>query len=105
MAEEIKNNEILKDEQLEQVAGGYAIEIENDINRLKFLGVLPPNTSSDALVSEQLLKDTLYRRYKIDVETSFANRNEYRYCIDGRYYDRKTVWRFICDREGRSYFE
>ena len=106
MAEEkILKDEVLKDEQLEQVAGGYGIETENDIDRLKILGVLPPGTSNDAIRSEQLLKNVLRDRYKIDVDTKFSDYNNYRYMIDGRSYDRKTVWRFICDKENRPYFE
>ena len=103
--EKILKDEQLSEDQLDQVAGGYAIEIENDINRLKFLGVLPPSTSSDALASEQLLKNVLFDRYRIEVDTKFSDYNKYRYVIDGKCYDRKTVWRYICDREGKPYFE
>lgn len=104
MAEEkITNDEILSGEQLEEVAGGYAWETEDDIMRLKALKVLPSSVSTDAIRSEGILKSTMRSRYNIEIDTKFAGANGYQYRIDGKYYSRETAWRFICDREGYNY--
>lgn len=100
MAEEkILKDEQLSEDQLDQVAGGYASETEDDIMRFKALGILPSYTKVDALASEQILKKK-FAEYNIQADTKFTSANGYRYNIDGKFYDRRTVWNYICDREG-----
>lgn len=65
MAEEIKKDEILSEEQLEQVAGGSQAQIEEDIRRFKNLGAIPGNANSH---DTGLLKRA-FALYGIDVET------------------------------------
>lgn len=102
MAEEkILKDEHLSEDQLDQVAGGYESETQDDIMRFKALGLLPSYTKVDAIASEQILKDK-FAKYNIKVDTKFTSANDYRYTIDGKYYDRRTVWNYICDREGIS---
>ncbi|MBO4401789.1 MAG: hypothetical protein J5809_08085 [Selenomonadaceae bacterium] len=73
MAEEIKKDEILEDEQLEQVAGGTAAEIASDIATLKDMGIIPASAKSD---DADLLKRA-FALYGIDVETDKWHHNRY----------------------------
>ncbi len=98
--EKITNDEILNEEQLDEVAGGTLAEIKNDIYRFKLLGVLSNYTDE---VDEYALKNA-FARFGISASTKFASGNNYVYTMDGREYDRNTVWNFICDKMNRPRF-
>ena len=99
MAEEIKKDGALNEEQLDQVAGGYADETTDDIMRFKALRILPDYIDSKDVTgrNEQLLKDT-FRRYGVEADTKLASNNTYR--INGRTAYAREVWDHICRIEG-----
>lgn len=94
----IAENEVLNNEQLENVAGGYGSEIENDIERLIAVSELPEGTSTNALINGGLAKHILWDRFRIDVNTSFADSNQYSY--EGRPISRREAWGIICAKKG-----
>lgn len=96
----ITNDEILSEEQLEEVAGGSLAEIKNDICRFKMLGVLPNSTDE---VDEGALR-WAFGKFNINADTKYASLNKYTYRIDGKEYDRNTVWNYICDKMNRPHF-
>lgn len=73
MAEEIKKDEILSEDQLEGVAGGTIDETASDIDTLKKMGIIPQSAKSD---DADLLKRA-FALYGIDVDTHDWRRNSY----------------------------
>ena len=97
MAEEIKKDEILSEEQLEGVVGGDRVEVADDIHRFKVIGVLPDWTSENPDVNVALVRET-FKRYGVTAELNQYEHN--RYWINGYRAKPSEVWDRICAIEG-----
>ena len=100
MANEIPKDEILKDKELDQVAGGNAAEIQDDANKLRQLGVLGDEPVNQFQVRNAFLKlpvcgiiggSIAFGYYGLDQP------NEYQLLIRGEYkkVTRQEFWDYI----------
>ena len=99
--EEIKAEEIISDEELEGVAGGYAWEIRNDADRLRNLGYLPKNRD----VSQNEVNDAFVQLGKdvgLHLGCALDDDNKNKYYIKHDKTPRNEVWRKIYSRLGRG---
>ena len=98
--EKILKDEILKDEQLDNVAGGSAWETDNDLQRFQKLGVISYNTKTPA--------QDLYEAFKslgMGVNKNDVRNNEYfNLNIDKKFRTREDAWDYICERLNKPYF-
>jgi len=101
MAEEkITNEEILSEEELEGVAGGYGWEIREDKERFKRLGIRINSSARD----EAQLKGA-FDRFGIKVETYHGDwtKNEYYDKLNHRTINRDEAWQLVYDRKNHGW--
>ena len=100
MAKEILKDEILKDEQLDQVAGGTVAESFDDADRFEALGIhiycLDPGVPLNDLYTETMitLQDT-YGRFGVKAMTYGDDHRANRYFVDGKEVSREDAWKYI----------
>ncbi len=99
MAKEILKDEILKDEELDNVAGGTYLESADDAKKFKELGVSVYN--SDVLGVPVLthdefvkLRDT-FNQYGVTIKDHGGLINTNEYFIDGNKVTRDEAWKHI----------
>ena len=100
--EEIKAEEIISDEELEGVAGGYSWEIRDDANRLRNLGYLP----KDRDVSRNEVNDAMFKLGQdlgFELGTDLQKHEQNSYYINRKGTSRDKVWDKIYSRLGRRY--
>ncbi len=103
--EEIKADEVISDEELEGVAGGYAWEIRDDANRLRNLGYLPKNRD----VSRNEVNDAMFKLGQdlgFELGTDLKDPRKNSYYINRENTSRDKVWDKIyskISRRGRRY--
>ena len=98
--EEIKADEVISDEELEGVAGGYAWEIRDDADRLRNLGYLPQNRN----VSRNEVNDAMFKLGQdlgFELGTDLKDNSKNRYYINREKTSRDKVWEKIYSRLGR----
>lgn len=103
--EEIKADEVISDEELEGVAGGYAWEIRDDADRLRNLGYLPKNRD----VSRNEVNDAMFKLGQdlgFELGTDLKDPRKNSYYINRENTSRDKVWDKIyskISRRGRRY--
>ena len=91
MAEEkILDNEILNDNELEEVAGGYGSEIKDDKARFAQLGINITSSKND----ERQLKKA-FAKFGITVETYHGSITPNEYSRNGHSISREQAWNYI----------
>lgn len=91
MAEEkIFKDEIIDDAELEDVAGGYGWEINDDKERFAQLGIYITSSKND----ERQLKKA-FASFGIKVETYHGNITENEYSRNGHKITREQAWNYI----------
>ena len=95
--EEIKDEEILSDEELEDVAGGNKDELREDADRLRALGYLPKNRAASKEDINNAIWD-LGQKIGHDIGSNFSDRGTNRHYIDGHKVNHKELWKFIYRR-------
>ena len=92
--EEIKDEEVLSDEELESVAGGNKDELKEDAARLRALGYLPQNRD----VSMKDINDALWdlgQKIGYDIGSDLSAKKDNKHYIDGDKVKHDELWRFI----------
>ena len=100
--EEIKAEEVISDEELEGVDGGYAWEIRDDANRLRNLGYLP----KDRDVSKDEVNNAMFKLGQdlgFELGTDLQKRKENSYYINRKRTSRDKVWDKIYSKLGQRY--
>lgn len=103
--EEIKADEVISDEELEGVAGGYAWEIRDDADRLRNLGYLPKNRD----VSRNEVNDAMFKLGQdlgFELGTDLKDTRKNSYYINREGTPRDKVWDKIyskISKRGRRY--
>lgn len=93
MAEEIRNEEVMNEDELEEVAGGYGSEIKDDKRKFYKLGLLDSKDASD----KELVR--AFKSFGVSVETYHGDWRSNEYKINGRRADREEVWDYIYSRK------
>jgi len=95
--EKILKDEILKEEQLDNVAGGSNFETDNDIKRFQKLGFISKNTTTPL----QDLYDA-FQRFGIVANKNDIRANEYfNINNDRKFKTREDAWDYIYEKLGR----
>ena len=92
MAEEIRNEEIMSEDELEGVAGGYGWEIKDDKKRFYHMGLLDSKDASD----KELVR--VFKAFGVKVETYHGDWTANEYKINGHRANRSEVWNYIYSR-------
>ena len=101
MAEEkIKSEEVLNEEELEGVAGGYGYEIRNDKARFADMGIKITSGAND----EAQLKG-VFDRFGIKVETYHGDwsKNTYYDKLNKKSVERDEAWQLVYDRKNHGW--
>ena len=99
--EEVKDEEIMIDEELDEVAGGTTKEIKDDANRLRALGYLPQGAVSKHQINDAFLR--LGSDYGLKLGYNPSDRDENRYYLDHKKKDHEQIWNIIYSRIGGRY--
>lgn len=92
--EKILKEEIISEEQLEEVAGGYGQEIKDDKLRFAKLRYLRDENASDG----ELIN--VFNQFGYNVEIHHGYFTENKYWLNGRQMNRNEVWNEIYHRLG-----
>lgn len=100
MTKEILKDEILKDEQLNQVAGGTIEESYQDADRFEALGVHvycnEPGIPVNDLYTETILNlHDAYKKFGVNAITYGDDRRSNKYFVDGKEVSREEAWKHI----------
>ena len=99
MAEEIKKEEIMSEEELDEVAGGSTWEIHDSANRLRNLGIQLPAGASAKDVNDamwHLGQKIIMDGKPVDLGSNLKDNNESNsYYINHRKVNHQQVWDFI----------
>ena len=99
MAEEMKNEEVLSDEVLEEVAGGTKKEIKKDIEMLKHYGYLRGiDSPSIPQINDAILAIGREVGLKMGYNPDYNNKNKY--YINHDSHGQEYFWNEIRDRKG-----
>ncbi len=105
MAKEILKDEILKDEQLEQVAGGTYLESADDAVRFNDLGIkIYDNDIAGVpvLMHEEFVKlRETFNKYGVTIKDSGGLVNDNKYFIGGKEVSREDAWKHISSQFGK----
>ena len=100
MAEEkILEEEVLDEEDLEQVAGGYSDEIRKDANKLRDLGFLHGRATKEE-IQEALGKISRQTGVKFGFELNENDENHYH--INHKHVGRDRFWKEVNEALGNS---
>lgn len=91
--EKIKKDEVMNDEELEEVAGGYGWEIKDDKKRFAQLGIYITSSEND----ERQLKGA-FASFGIKVQTYHGYLSENEYSRNGKSISREQAWNYIYSR-------
>ena len=106
MTKEILKDEILKEEQLDQVAGGTVAESYDDADRFEALGVHvycnDPGVPLNDLYTETMmtLQDT-YQKFGVRAMNYGDDHRANRYFVDGKEVSREDAWKHIYAQFGK----
>lgn len=92
--EEIKDEEIISDDELEGVAGGTRKELQADANRLRDLGYLPRNGKA----SMKDINDAIWKLGQDighDIGSNLSESGDNKHYIDGNKVNHEELWKFI----------
>ena len=99
MANEILKDEILKDDELDRVAGGTYLESADDAKRFKELGVNIYNNDIagvPVLMHDEFVKlRATFEKYGVSIKDHGGLINENQYFINGKSVSRDEAWKHI----------
>lgn len=100
MTKEILKDEILKDEQLNQVAGGTVEESYQDADHFEALGIHvycnDPGVPLNDLYTETMINlQDAYKRFGVNAMTYGDDHRHNRYFVDGKEVSRDDAWKYI----------
>ena len=95
MAEEIRNEEVLNEDELEEVAGGYGDQIKADKRKFYQMGILDSPDASD----KEMVR--AFRSFGVKVDFYHGDWTGNEYTFNGKTTkDRNKVWNYIYSRAG-----